>query len=80
MTWVSQRKPLGKSGRIGPIDEPRRQGLLLGGPSLALEEAARDLAGGEGLLLVVHGEREEIDAFPGLMLGNRGAEHLGVAI
>ena len=43
-----------------PVDEPRGQHLLLGGAAFALEEAAGDLAGGEGLFLVVDGEREEI--------------------
>ena len=44
-----------------PVDEARGQHLLLGRPAFALEEAAGDLAGGEGLFLVVDGEREEID-------------------
>ena len=43
-----------------PVDQPRGQHLLLGRPRLALEEAARDLAGGVGLLLVVDGQREEV--------------------
>ena len=49
-----------------PVDQARGQHFLLGRPALALEEAARDLAGGEGLLLVVDGQREEIE--PGLRL------------
>src|SRR3546814_9552753 len=47
-----------------PVDEAGDQGLLLRRPALALEEAARDLPRGEGLLLVVHGEREEIGTRP----------------
>ena len=47
-----------------PVDQARDQGLVLGGPALALEEAAGDLARGEGLLLVVHGQREEVLARP----------------
>ena len=43
-----------------PVDQPRDQRFLFGRPALALEEAAGDLAGGEGLLLVVDGQREEI--------------------
>ena len=43
-----------------PIDQPRDQRLLFGGPALALEEAAGDLAGGEGLFLVIDGQRKEI--------------------
>ena len=42
------------------VDQARGQHLLLGRPRLALEEAAGDLAGGVGLLLVVDGQREEV--------------------
>ena len=59
-TWVSWRKPSGNSGRSGPVDEPRRDRLALGGARLALEETARDLAGGVGLVAILHEEREEI--------------------
>ena len=52
---------LGEQRPDRPVDQARGQHLLLAGPAFALEEAARDLAGGEGLLLVVDGEREEID-------------------
>ena len=44
------------------VDEARGERLLLARPAFALEEAAGDLARGEGLLLVVHGEGEEVDA------------------
>ena len=43
-----------------PVDQARDQRLVLGRPTLALEEAAGDLSGGEALLLVVDGQREEI--------------------
>src|SRR5579885_1152486 len=62
------------------IDEARGQHLLLRGASLALEEAARDLAGGEGLLLIIDREREEILPRLRLLGGNRGAEHRRLAI
>src|SRR3984957_14900679 len=63
-----------------PVDEARGQRLLLRGATLALEEAARDLARGEGLLLVVHREREEILPRLGLLHGDRGAQHGGLAV
>ena len=44
------------------VDQARGQDLLLARTAFALEEAAGDLAGGEGLLLVVDGQREEIEA------------------
>ncbi len=43
-----------------PVDQARGQRLLFGRPRLALEEAARDLAGGIVFLLVMHGQREEV--------------------
>ena len=65
----------GKERPDRPVDQPRGQGLLLGGPALALEEAARDLAGGERLLLVVHGHREEILARLDRLGADGGGQH-----
>ena len=62
------------------VDETRGQRLLLGRPALALEEAAGDLAGGEGLLLVVHGEREEVDSRLLGMGRDHGRQHRGLTI
>ena len=45
-----------------PVDQARGQRLAFGRPALALEEAARDAAGGIGLLDVVDGQREKIAA------------------
>ena len=64
----------------GAVDQAGDQGLLLARASLALEEAAGDLARGEGLLLVVDGEREEVDALPRALGAHGGAEHDGLAI
>ncbi len=63
-----------------PVDQARCQHLLLGWAAFALEEAARDLAGGKGLFLVVHREREEIHARFRRFGADRGAQHHGVAI
>jgi hypothetical protein len=63
-----------------PVDEARGQHLLLARPTLALEEAAGDLARSEGLLLVVDGQRKEIDAGLGRFRGDGGAEDDSVAI
>ena len=46
----------------GSVGEPAGQDGLLGRPSLTADEAARDLARRVELLLVVAGEREEVDA------------------
>jgi hypothetical protein len=70
---------LGKERTERAVDQAGGQDLLLRGPALALEEAARDLARGERLLLVVTGEREEIDAFARARLRGRGHEHDGLA-
>jgi hypothetical protein len=57
------------------IDQTRGQRLLFGRTAFALEEAARDAAGGVELFDVVDGEREEI--LPFLLLGRsyRGDQH-----
>ena len=47
-----------------PVDQPRRQDLLGGRPALALDEAAGELARGIGLLAVIDGQGEEIEALP----------------
>ena len=44
------------------IDEARRQRLLLGRAAFALEIAARNFAGGVSTFLIIHGEREKVDA------------------
>ena len=59
-TCVSLTKPGNEERPQRPIDQPRDQGLLFGWPALALEEAARDLSGCEGLLLIIDRERKEI--------------------
>ena len=63
-----------------PVDEARGQRLLLGRAAFALEVAARDAAGRVGALLVVHGEREEVEAGLRLLVGDHGGEHGGFAI
>ena len=61
------------------IDEARHQRLALGRASLALEIAARNLAGGIGALLVVDGQREEIDTRLRRLLADDGGEHGALA-
>ena len=56
------------------VDQTRRQRLLLARPAFALEEAARDAAGGVGLLLIVDGQREEVAARDVLLVADRGHE------
>ena len=63
-----------------PVDQARGQGFLLGRAPFALEIAARDLARGEGLFLVVHGQRKEVDAGPLFLHGNDGGENASLAI
>jgi hypothetical protein len=63
-----------------PVDEAGGQRLLLGGTALTLEIAAGDLAGGEGLFLVVDGERKEVDPGSGLLLGDHCRQHARLAV
>ena len=62
------------------VDQAGDQGLLLGRTAFALEEAARDLARGEGLLLVVHGQGEEVLAGLGALGEDDGRQHGGLAV
>ncbi len=49
------------------VDHASREDLLVGGPALALQEAARDLAGGVGLFAIFDGQREirQVGDLPG---------------
>ena len=62
------------------VDQPRDERLVLARPAFALEVAAGDLARGEGLFLVVDGEREEVDAGLRLPRGDHGRQHRRLAI
>ena len=62
------------------VDQAGEQCLALGGTALALEIAAGNAAGGEGLFLIVDGERKEILAGLGGLGRNHGGEHGGLAI
>ncbi len=63
-----------------PVDQARGQRLLLGRAAFALEEATRNAAGGVVALLVVHGEREEVEARLRLFHGNDGRKNRGLAV
>ena len=62
------------------IDQARGEDFLLARTTFTLEEAAGNLARGEGLLLVVHGQREEIEAGLRLLLEHHRGQHRGAAI
>jgi hypothetical protein len=70
---------LREEGADRPVGEAHGQDGRLRRARLALDEAARDLARGVHPLLVVHGEREEVDPLAGLGRDG-GGEHDGVAI
>ena len=62
------------------VDQARDQRLTLGGTALALEIAAGNAAGREGLFLIVHGEREEVLAGLGRLGRDDRGEHGGFAV
>ena len=68
-----------EEGAQGAVDEAAGEGFLGGLLALALEPAAGDLASGEDRLAVVHGEGEEVDAFPGGAVAHGHEDH-GVAL
>ena len=71
---------LGEQRTDRPVDQARRERLLLGRASFTLEVAARDLARGEGLLLVIHGEGKEVDPDSCLFGRDDGGENGCIAI
>src|SRR5262249_57200737 len=73
-------EPLGKKRADRAIDQPRDERLVLARASFALEIAARNLAGSEGLFLVVDGKREEVDASLGFLRSDDGGEHGRLAV
>ena len=79
MTCVSFAVALGEERPQRAVDHARGQDLLLVGPALALEEAARDLARGVGVLAVVDGEGHEVDPGPRILLRVGGGQDDGVA-
>ena len=62
------------------VDEAGNQRFLLGRTAFTLEVAARDLAGGESLFLIVDGQREEIETNLRLLGRDDRGEHDGLAI
>jgi len=59
------------------VDQAAGQGFEFTGLRFTLEEAARDLACGVGLLDVVHGQGEEVLASLGVLGTHHGGEHDG---
>ncbi len=70
---------LAEVGAKGTVDEPSAEDAALGGATLTAEERAGDPADGIHALFDVDGEREEINAFPRLVVGRGGHEGFGVA-
>ena len=60
------------------VNQARRQRFELRRPAFTLEETTRDLAGGEGLFLIVYRQWEEILTWLGGTRTNSGAEHNSV--
>ena len=63
-----------------PVDQARGERFLLARAAFALEKAAGNLAGGVGLLLVVDGQREEVDAGSRTFRCDHGRQHAGFAV
>ena len=71
---------LGEQGPQGTVDQAAGQGRLFGGTTLALDEAAGNLAHGILLFFKVHSQREEIHAFPGLCAHGHVDHDDGIAV
>ncbi len=77
-TWISFLNPSGKSGRIDRSMPRRGKDFLVRRTAFALEEPARDLAGGVGLLAILDRQGEEREGGDVLGDGHRRQNH-GVA-
>ena len=66
---------VGEQRTDGAIDLTRTEHRVLGGAAFALDESARNLAGGVHLLFEVAGEWEKVYAFARFCGGGDGAEH-----
>ena len=69
---------LREQGPDRAVDQAGGEDLVLARAALAAEEAARDAASGVGLLLVVHGQRQEVALRAGLLADHHGDQHHGV--
>ena len=57
------------------VDDARREDLEVAGPPFALDVAARNLAGGVGLLAVLDEQREEVERALGVAHRDGGEHH-----
>ena len=74
--WTSLRRPLHERRPQRPVDQPAGEDRVLGRPALPAEERAGDPARRVHPLLHVHGEREEVEPFLGVLgRGGRGQHH-----
>ncbi len=53
------QEAFGEQRTDGPVDQPAGENFFFRGTSLALDEAARNLAGGVSVFAIINGEREE---------------------
>ena len=71
---------LGEKRPHGTIDQARDQGFLLGGATFAFEIAARNAPGRVELFLVIDGQGQEVDAFPGFFRSYDRRQYTRVAV
>jgi len=69
----------GKQRPDGPVDETAGQDFFFRGASLALDEAARKLAGGVSIFAIIHGERKKGRVRFRFFVGAGANQHDGVA-
>ncbi len=66
---------LGEHRTDRAIDLAAGEHFALAHAAFALDEASGETSAGVGVLAVVHGEREEVDAFAGIGVGGGGGEN-----
>ena len=70
---------IGEQRADGAVDLAAGEDFLFAGTALALDEASGNASTGIGVLAVIHGEGEKVDAFPGVGRSHRGGQNNGFA-
>ena len=70
----------GEHGANGAVDLAAGKNLTLAGTALTLDKAAGNASTGIGVLAVIHGQGEKIEAFFGIRRGYSGSQNYVVAL
>ena len=70
---------VGKHGPDGTVNQTADQDFIIRKPAFAPQKTTGNLAGRSEFLLIVHGKRQEVNAFLCFVPGNHGCQQHGIA-